>query len=148
MTTPTTTPMATSDAALVPGLDDTLHAVVQVTHEHGLPLTGATVRPGRVHVYADVADLRWWARWLAAASECRCTVWTKDADVVLYICATREGIEWVVTERVPTVLAGPILAEYGIYGVPLDTRHRGVPAAAATALADALTAHNTGGASC
>ncbi|MPZ85233.1 MAG: hypothetical protein GEV28_34535 [Actinophytocola sp.] len=133
------------------GLDDTLHAIVQVTHEHGLPLHGASVNPGFVHAFTDAVDLPWWVRWLTdpAAEESRGVVWQKDAEdtgaeVVFHVSGQREGIEWTVTDHVPVVVAGSVL---DAYGVTVTGEHRAVPVAAAVAVADAHAKHATGQAS-
>lgn len=120
-------------------LDDTLHAVVQVTHEHGLPLTGVGVHAGDVQVFTDAADLRWWARWLTdvSAEACRHVIWATGSDgmAALHVSATREGIRWTVVEKVPADVAVPILAAYDVV---LSEQHVAVPVAAVIALAEAL----------
>jgi hypothetical protein len=122
------------------GLDDTLHAVVRVTHDHGLPLDGATVYAARAQVHTTPADLRWWVRWLTdpAADEGRYVVWEKDATAAFYVSAIREGVEWTVVEQVPTALAVDVLAGHDL---TVSATHLAVPAAAAVALADALADH-------
>lgn len=122
-------------------LDDTLHAVVQLTHEHGLPLHGVGVSAGRVQVHAEPADVQWWARWLtdASADACRHVVWEHETGVAFHLHATREGIEWTVAQRVPVTMAAPILATHD---VALSAQHLEVPATAAIALADALASHH------
>ena len=118
------------------GLDDTLHAVVQVTHEHGLPLRGADVHPGRVHVFTDVADLPCWVRWLTdpATADARCVVWEKGAEVAFVAQGRREGIEWCVTDSVPSALATTVLAGHGL---TVSEQHYPIAASPAVALVSA-----------
>lgn len=115
------------------GLDDTLHAVVQVTHEHGLPLTGADVHPGRVMVFTEVVDLPCWVRWLTdpAAADAQYTVWVKESVVAFVATGVREGIEWCLTDRVPNVLATSVLDEHGI---TVTEQHQPITAEVAVAL--------------
>ncbi|MPZ84858.1 MAG: hypothetical protein GEV28_32530 [Actinophytocola sp.] len=122
------------------GLDDTLHAIVRVTHEHGLPLHGASVLAGTVQVFTDAVALPWWVRWLTepAAEQSRVRVWEKDAEVAFHVTAHREGIEWAVVERGLPEVVGPVL---DTYGVTVTGEHVVVPSAAAVALADALADH-------
>jgi hypothetical protein len=97
-------------------LDDTLHAIVQLTHEFGLPLSGAQVTAGDVQVFCDqAADVLPWADWLAQATRLRMVAWVKDDQVKVHVSGTREGIEWSVCESVPRP-ADPT--------VQLDDKHR------------------------
>lgn len=134
--------MSSESSGTVIGLDDTLHAVVQVTHEHGLPLHGASAHAGRVQVFTDPVDLPWWVRWLTdpVVAQPRWVVWAKEADgeVALHVSGHREGIEWSVVDHVPVEVAIPVLAAHG---VTVSAEHLRVPAAAAVALADAFADH-------
>ncbi|GAB3462521.1 hypothetical protein [Actinophytocola sediminis] len=121
-------------------LDDTLYAIVQLTHEQGLPLHGVDVRAGAVTVRTETADARWWVRWLtdSVSTGVRPVVWdVEDGSAVQVVYATRAGIEWCVVERVPTEVAGRVLAAHGM---TLSTKHQFLPAAVAVALADELAA--------
>jgi hypothetical protein len=133
-------------------LDDTLHAVVLLTHEHGLPLHGVRVRAGRVQVFTEPVDMPWWVRWLtdptASEEPCdpgfRCTVWTRrradesGREVAFHVRAQREGVEWSLAEDVPAEVAEPVLAAHGL---TVSTQHYPIPGRAARALADAYAAH-------
>lgn len=127
-----------------PSLDDTLHAIVQVTHEHGLPLAGASARPGMVQVFLDdAADLLWWVRWLTVPTETsaewwRTVVWDLGDGVAFHVSGVREGIEWAVVERVPSEVAVPVLAAHG---VTVTTEHLPVSAFDAIRLAKAHARH-------
>lgn len=127
------------------GLDDTLHAIVQVTHEHGLPLTGVSAQTGGyVQVFTAPVDLPWWVRWLAdpLVVKSRFAVWVRDdGDVTLHVCGDREGIEWSVVDRVPAATAVPLLAAHG---VTATSEHLPVAGAVAVALAEARADLETG----
>ncbi len=131
--------------ATTPTLDDTLLAVVRVTHEHGLPLTGADVHAGRVQVYVDGADLPWWVRWLTdPIARSRVTVWMAVGDdrVALHASGWREDIEWALAEHIPAATAGPALAEHG---VTVSDVHLPLPTSVVLALVDAHATASGGG---
>ncbi len=122
-----------------PSLDDTLHAIVQLTHEHGLPLTSVNVRAGDVQVHTGPADRLWWVRWLTdpVADASRCVVWEigQETDAVaLHVSARREHIDWVVINDVPGAVAHPVL---GLHNVLATSHHLEVSADVAIALASA-----------
>lgn len=122
-----------------PGLDDTLHAVVHLTHEHGLPLHGVNVHGGYVQVFTDAVHVPWWVRWLTDVDGSRFTVWTHRGDVAFNAKAHRDGIEWTLADSIPAATAGPILAAHG-EGV--STEHHPIPANVAIALADAYAGYD------
>ncbi|MGH3628812.1 MAG: hypothetical protein ACRDRL_15430 [Sciscionella sp.] len=98
-------------------LDDTLLAVVQLSHEHGLPLRGASVHAGSVLVFCDLADVLCWTQWLARSGDLQIVVWRKDDDIAVHVSSTREGIEWALAPSVPAPVDSP---------VELDAAHRPV----------------------
>jgi len=118
------------------GLDDTLHAVVQVTHEYGLPLRGADVHPGRVQVFTDADQDRCWVRWLAdpATRNARFVVWAKGSAVAFLASGQRAGIDWTV---IPTIFTPRATAVLAAHGVTVTEEHVAVPAAVAVALTEA-----------
>ena len=96
-------------------LDDTLHAVVRLTHEHGAPLRDVTVWPGQVLVSCEPVDLRWWVAWLTAVTGHKLVAWRKDDEtVVVHLLAVREGITWSVCQSLPAAAADPVLADQGV----------------------------------
>lgn len=95
-------------------LDDTLHAVVQLTHEHGLPLNGVSANRGDVLVFCDLADLRWWVQWLTPVAGHRLVAWRKDGDIAVALSGVRDGITWAVHQNIPTTVADPILTQHGV----------------------------------